>query len=65
MMHTGTTQDDYLYSLFRGYPNYYKIRLRSVGYRLVYEVEDNEITVYVISIERRDTICKALKKRNR
>ena len=47
----------------RGYHNYYKIKLRSVGYRLVYEVEDNEITIYVICVGRRDTIYKILKER--
>lgn len=49
----------------RGYPNFYKIKLQSVGYRLVYEVEDKEITVYAISVGRRDTICKMLRKRER
>jgi mRNA interferase RelE/StbE len=52
-------------SRLRGYTNYYKIKLRSVGYRLVYEVEDEAITVYVISVGRRDTIYKMLKKRSR
>jgi len=47
----------------RGYKNYYKIKLRSVGYRLVYEAEDNDLTVYVICVGRRDTIYKILKKR--
>ena len=47
----------------RGYKNHYKIKLRSVGYRLVYEAEDNEIIVYVICVGRRDTIYKILKKR--
>ncbi len=47
----------------RGYQNHYKIKLRSVGYRLVYEAEDKEITVYVICVGRRDTIYKILKKR--
>jgi mRNA interferase RelE/StbE len=50
-------------SRLRGHTNYYKIKLRSVGYRLVYEVEDEAITVYVISIGRRDTIYKLLKKK--
>ena len=50
-------------SRLRGYTNYYKIKLRSVGYRLVYEVEDDAITVYVINVGRRDTIYKMLKKR--
>jgi len=47
----------------RGYKNHYKINLRSVGYRLVYEVEEETITVYVICVGRRDTIYKVLKKR--
>jgi mRNA interferase RelE/StbE len=47
----------------KGYSNYYKIKLRSVGYRLVYEFEDKEITVYVINVGRRDTIYKMLKQR--
>ncbi|MGD9209826.1 MAG: type II toxin-antitoxin system RelE/ParE family toxin [Desulfobacteraceae bacterium] len=51
-------------SRLRGYTNFYKIKLRSIGYRLVYEVEDEEITVYVISVGRRDTIYKMLKKRS-
>lgn len=46
-----------------GYKNHYKIKLRSIGYRLVYEVEEKEITVYVICVGRRDTIYKILKKR--
>jgi mRNA interferase RelE/StbE len=46
-----------------GYNNYYKIKLRSIGYRMVYEVEENEVTVYVICVGRRDTIYKILKKR--
>jgi len=47
----------------RGYKHHYKIKLRSAGYRLVYEVEENEITVSVICVDRRDTIYKILKKR--
>ena len=47
----------------RGYKNHYKIKLRSVGYRLVYEVEENTITVYVICVGRRDTIYRLLKRR--
>jgi mRNA interferase RelE/StbE len=49
----------------RGYTDHYKIKLRSVGYRLVYEVEEKVITVYVISVGRRDTIYKILNKRKR
>jgi mRNA interferase RelE/StbE len=32
----------------------YKIKLRSVGYRLVYEVVDGELVVLVIAVGRRD-----------
>ncbi|HEY3983050.1 type II toxin-antitoxin system RelE/ParE family toxin [Cedecea sp.] len=32
----------------------YKIKLRSSGYRLVYEVNDSEITLLVVAIGRRD-----------
>ena len=32
----------------------YKIKLRQVGYRLVYEVNDSVVTVTVISVGKRD-----------
>lgn len=32
----------------------YKIKLRSAGYRLVYEVRDQELVVSVIAVARRD-----------
>ena len=35
----------------------YKIKLRSVGYRLVYEVRDNELIVIVIAIGKRDRLA--------
>ncbi len=38
----------------RGFKDAYKIKLRSVGYRLVYEVNDNEIVVYVIAVGKRE-----------
>jgi mRNA interferase RelE/StbE len=47
----------------RGYKHHYKIKLRSAGYRLVYEVAKKAISVYVICVGRRDTIYKILKKR--
>ena len=47
----------------RGYQNHYKIKLRSVGYRLVYEIDEKENGVYVICVCRRDTIYKILKRR--
>ena len=47
----------------KGYPNLYKIKLRSVGYRLVYLVEDEKISVYVICVGRRDKIYEILPRR--
>ncbi len=41
-------------SQLRGFKDAYKIKLRSVGYRLVYEVNDSEITVYVIAVGKRE-----------
>ena len=37
-----------------GADNLYKIKLRQSGYRLVYQVEDNIITVVVLSIGKRE-----------
>ena len=37
-----------------GHPDRYKIKLRSVGYRLVYEVRDGELIVIVVAVGRRD-----------
>lgn len=37
-----------------GGKNLYKIKLRSSGYRLVYEVEDHTITVFVLSVGKRE-----------
>ena len=37
-----------------GYPNRYKIKLRCIGYRLVYEVVDDEVVVIVIAVGRRE-----------
>ncbi len=36
------------------WPNHYKIKLRTIGYRLVYEVIENEVVVYVIAVGKRD-----------
>jgi len=41
-------------SRLRGFANHYKIKLRSSGYRLVYEVVDKEVYVLVIAIGKRD-----------
>lgn len=32
----------------------YKIKLRSIGYRLIYEVRDTEVIVVVVAVGRRD-----------
>jgi len=37
-----------------GHPDRYKIKLRSIGYRLVYEVKDNRLVVLVVAIGKRD-----------
>jgi mRNA interferase RelE/StbE len=37
-----------------GLPDCYKIKLHSVGYRLVYRVDDHEIFVTVIAAGKRD-----------
>lgn len=43
----------------------YKIKLRNVGYRLVYEVHDTEVIVVVVAVGRRDrnAVYKAADKR--
>jgi len=41
-------------SRLRGFANHYKIKLRSSGYRLVYEVVDKEVYVLVIAVGKRD-----------
>lgn len=48
-----------------GRPNRYKIKLRSVGYRLVYEVRDNELIVVVVAVGKRErnAVYKAASKR--
>ena len=48
-----------------GYDSVYKIKLRSAGYRLVYEVVDKELMVYVIVIGKREKgkVYSTLKRR--
>ena len=41
-------------SRLHGYKNAYKIKLRTVGYRLVYEINDDEIVIYVIAVGKRE-----------
>ena len=37
-----------------GLPDCYKIKLRSSGYRLVYQVIDHEVVVFVVAVDRRE-----------
>lgn len=41
-------------SKLHGHPDRYKIKLRSVGYRLVYEVRDKQLIIVVIAVGKRD-----------
>ena len=43
----------------------YKIKLRSIGYRLVYEVRDHEVIVVVVAVGKRErnAVYKAAAKR--
>lgn len=52
-------------SKLSGFENHYKIKLRVSGYRLVYEVIDDELFVLVIAIGKRDRnrVYKKAKKR--
>jgi mRNA interferase RelE/StbE len=45
--------------------DHYKIKLRSIGYRLVYRVEDMRITVVVVAVGKRDKsrVYQGAKKR--
>ena len=40
-------------SKLSGHKDRYKIKLRSVGYRLVYEVRDSEVIVIVVAVGKR------------
>lgn len=48
-----------------GHANRYKIKLRSIGYRLVYEVEDECVVVLVVAVGKRDknAVYKAASQR--
>ena len=41
-------------SRLHGMPDCYKIKLRTLGYRLVYRVTDKTVTVTVIAVGKRD-----------
>ena len=38
----------------RGMPDHDKIKLRAAGYRLVYRVEDERVTVVVVAVGKRE-----------
>lgn len=48
-----------------GHPDRYKIKLRSVGYRLVYEVRDSQLIIVVVAVgkRQRDAVYRAAAKR--
>lgn len=52
-------------SKLSGHDDRFKIKLRSVGYRLVYEVRDNELIVVVVAVGKRErnAVYKAAAKR--
>jgi len=52
-------------SRLQGFKDVYKIKLRSSGYRLVYEVNNEEIVIYVIAVGKRERgiVYKKAKKR--
>jgi len=41
-------------SKLSGHKDRYKIKLRSVGYRLVYEVRDSEVIVIIVAVGKRE-----------
>jgi mRNA interferase RelE/StbE len=52
-------------SRLHGFTNHYKIKLRSAGYRLVYEVIEKEICILVIAVGKRSGLTvykKAIKR---
>lgn len=41
----------------RGMPDCYKIKLRQAGWRLVYRVDDNVVTVCVVAVGKREGLA--------
>ncbi len=48
-----------------GFKNHYKIKLRSAGYRLVYEVDQGEVSVIVITVGKREGSAVYIKAKKR
>jgi mRNA interferase RelE/StbE len=48
-----------------GHTDRYKIKLRSIGYRLVYEVRDSQLVVVVVAVGKRErnAVYKAAARR--
>lgn len=48
-----------------GHPDRYKIKLRSIGYRLLYEVRDSQLIVVVVAVGKREdnAVYRAAEKR--
>lgn len=42
------------WSKLAGHPDRYKIKLRSVGYRLAHEVRDSKLIVVVVAVGKRE-----------
>ena len=45
-----------------GYENIYKIKLKNAGFRLAYEVKEQEIVVLVLKVGERDTFYENLQR---
>jgi len=45
-----------------GFSSVYKIKLRQSGYRLAYEVQDEEVIVLVLKIGKRDKVYDKLRE---
>ena len=45
-----------------GYENIYKIKLKNAGFRLAYEVKEQEIVVLVLKVGKRDTFYENLQR---
>jgi mRNA interferase RelE/StbE len=46
--------------------NFYKIKLRTTGYRLVYEVVEHRLVIFIIAVGKRDkeiTYKKAIERK--
>lgn len=52
-------------SRLNGMKDCYKIKLRNAGYRLVYQVRDNEIVISIVAVGKREknAVYKAAAKR--